>query len=253
VSWSEDIKFTDRPVGRRIGVGYGNADIRQPPGLVALDPFSLVAWDDTRNGDPATQTQDVYSAAVQYDPIGGDVSRTVLFWLSVAAGLALFGVVLFVVLRALGRIPAEADERVPYRRSQRRLTSFRRALSPSRRRRPPRGRVGIGPRAHARADTPRAHDRLPRPFHREHAGLGEGRAVHPARDRLQLWGSSTASLPSRPRAHPERRHLPTLLFDTRDSANVPSTSPAMTHIDREDEAGPVGPAGADLTDEVVVG
>lgn len=102
-SWSENIKITDRPVGRRIGVWYGNADIRQPPGLVALDPFSLVAWDDTRNGDAATQTQDVYTAAVQYDPIGGDVSRTVLFWLSVAAGLGLFGVVLFVVAAAGSR------------------------------------------------------------------------------------------------------------------------------------------------------
>ncbi len=99
-SWSENVRITDRPVGRRIGVWYGNADIRQPPGLVALDPFSLVAWDETRNGDAATQTQDVYTAAVQYGPIGGDVSRTVLFWLSVAAGLGLFGVVLFVAAAA---------------------------------------------------------------------------------------------------------------------------------------------------------
>ncbi len=70
-SWSANIRITDRSVGRRTGVWYGNADIRQPPGMVALDAFTLVAWDDTRNGDTASQTQDIYSSIVQYRPSAG--------------------------------------------------------------------------------------------------------------------------------------------------------------------------------------
>ncbi len=99
-SWSENVRITDQAVGRRIGVWYGNADIRQAPGLVALDAFSVVGWDDTRNGDAATQTQDIYTTAVQYDPIGRNGSRRALFWLAVASGLGLFGAVLFVITAA---------------------------------------------------------------------------------------------------------------------------------------------------------
>jgi hypothetical protein len=99
-SWSENVRITDQAVGRRIGVWYGNADIRQAPGLVALDALSLVAWDDTRNGDAATQVQDIYTTAVQYEPIGASISRAALFWLAVASGLGLFGAVLFIVSAA---------------------------------------------------------------------------------------------------------------------------------------------------------
>lgn len=100
MSWSENVRITDQGVGRRIGVWYGNADIRQAPGLVALDTHSLVGWDDTRNGGPATQTQDIYTTAVQYEPVGPDIPRTVLFWLAVASGLGLFGILLFVLAAA---------------------------------------------------------------------------------------------------------------------------------------------------------
>ncbi len=100
-SWSENVRITDQAVGRRIGVWYGNADIRQAPGLVALDAFSVVGWDDTRNGDAATQTQDIYTTAVQYDPIGRNGSRRALFWLAVASGLGLFGAVLFLITAAI--------------------------------------------------------------------------------------------------------------------------------------------------------
>ncbi|HEV2810493.1 MAG TPA: sialidase family protein, partial [Acidimicrobiales bacterium] len=102
-TWSPNIRATDRSIGRRTGVWYGNADIRQPPGMAALDALTLVAWDDTRNGDEASQTQDIYSSIVQYRPIGGGTSSTALSWLAVASGLAIFGMMLWLLASASRR------------------------------------------------------------------------------------------------------------------------------------------------------
>jgi hypothetical protein len=99
-SWGENVRITDQAIGRRIGVWYGNADIRQPPGLVALDELSLLAWDDTRNGDEVSQTQDIYATAAQYEAVGSGTPRAAQFALAVASGLGLFGAVLFVVTAA---------------------------------------------------------------------------------------------------------------------------------------------------------
>ena len=96
-TWSANIRATDRSIGRRTGVWYGNADIRQPPGMAALDVLTLVAWDDTRNGDEASQTQDIYSSIVQYRPIGGGTSSTAFSWLAVASGLVVFGMMLLLL------------------------------------------------------------------------------------------------------------------------------------------------------------
>ena len=96
-TWSANVRVTDRSVGRRTGVWYGNADIRQPPGMAALDTLTLVAWDDTRNGDEVSQTQDIYSSIIQYRPIGGRTSSTALSWLAVASGLAVFGMMLLLL------------------------------------------------------------------------------------------------------------------------------------------------------------
>jgi hypothetical protein len=67
---------------------------------VALDELSLLAWDDTRNGDEVSQTQDIYATAVQYEPVGSGTPRAAQFALAVASGLGLFGAVLFVVAAA---------------------------------------------------------------------------------------------------------------------------------------------------------
>ncbi|MDQ3716908.1 MAG: glycoside hydrolase [Actinomycetota bacterium] len=96
-TWSSNLRITDQSVGRRTGVWYGNADIRQAPGMVALDALTLVAWDDTRNGDKASQTQDVFTSLVQYRPIGAGTSSAVLSWLAVACGLGISGVVLLLL------------------------------------------------------------------------------------------------------------------------------------------------------------
>jgi hypothetical protein len=96
-SWSRNIRVTDRPISRRIGVWYGNSDIRQAPGIVATDQYTLVGWDDTRNGDEITQTQDIYTSMLQYERLGSGASATLQYGIAAAAGLAAFGVVLLLL------------------------------------------------------------------------------------------------------------------------------------------------------------
>ena len=110
-TWSSNLRITDQSVGRRTGVWYGNADIRQAPGMVALDALTLVAWDDTRNGDKASQTQDIFSSRVQYRPIGAGTSSAVLSWLAVACGLGISG--LFLLLLAAGKKRADTPSTMP--------------------------------------------------------------------------------------------------------------------------------------------
>ena len=95
-TWSRNIRLTDRSVNRRIGVWTG-ADIRQPPGLVSLDEYAFVAWDDTRLGDETTHTQDIFARGVQFEALGGGASDTVRYALGAVIGLAAVGLVLVVV------------------------------------------------------------------------------------------------------------------------------------------------------------
>lgn len=102
VTWSRNIRVTDRSISRRIGVWYGNSDIRQPPGIVATNQYTLVGWDDTRNGDETTQTQDIYSSMLQYERIGSGPSSALQYGVAAAAGLGVFGIVLLALAMARG-------------------------------------------------------------------------------------------------------------------------------------------------------
>lgn len=96
-SWTRNTRVTDRSIGRRIGVWYGNSDIRQPPGIAATNQFTLVGWDDTRNGDVTTQAQDIYSTMLQYERLGSGTSSALRYGAAAAAGLGVFGVVLLLL------------------------------------------------------------------------------------------------------------------------------------------------------------
>jgi len=95
-----NVRVTDRSVSRRIGVWYGNSDIRQPPGVVATDKYTLVGWDDTRHGDETTQAQDIYAAMLQYERLGSSMSSSVQYVVAAAAGLGVLGLVLLVIVFA---------------------------------------------------------------------------------------------------------------------------------------------------------
>ena len=53
-----------------------------------------MAWDDTRNGDETSQSQDIYSAAVQYDRLDSSTPPAAQYALAAASGVAVFGVML---------------------------------------------------------------------------------------------------------------------------------------------------------------
>lgn len=93
-TWSRNIRVTDHSINRRIGPWSNNFDVRQPPGIGSTDAYALLGWDDTRNGDPVGQGQDVYTAAIQHGAVAGGVSKTVKYALAGTVGLLAVGLLL---------------------------------------------------------------------------------------------------------------------------------------------------------------
>jgi len=108
-TWAPNIRVTDRSISRRIGVWYGNSDIRQAPGMAATGNFTVVAWDDTRNADDTTQAQDIYSAVAQFHAIAPGTPEAAQYGLAAASGVAAFGLVLLVVAATRRRRAAASD------------------------------------------------------------------------------------------------------------------------------------------------
>ena len=102
-TWSPNIRVTDQSINRRIGVFANNADVNAPPGLAATKAFTLVGWDDTRNGDDVGQAQDLYAAHVQYQEIGGGTSNAAKVALAGVVGLLVVGLALLVLSRFTSR------------------------------------------------------------------------------------------------------------------------------------------------------
>ncbi len=96
-TWSKNTRVTDQLIDRKIGVFGNNADVNAPPGLVATNAETVVGWDDTRNGDAVGQAQDIYTANLQYEKIGGGVSKAAKIALAGVAGLLIVGLALLVV------------------------------------------------------------------------------------------------------------------------------------------------------------
>jgi photosystem II stability/assembly factor-like uncharacterized protein len=120
-TWSKNVKVNDRQINRKIGPWSNGFDERQPPGIAATNDYTVVAWDDTRNGDTVSQTQDIYSDAVQYKAIGSGTSKTAKLVLAGAAGLLVVGLILAGIALFTGRFArggpppqaASTDDRRP--------------------------------------------------------------------------------------------------------------------------------------------
>jgi hypothetical protein len=103
-TWSKNQRITDQSVDRRIGVWGANYDINSPPAVTSTDAYALFGWDDTRNTtefyDASVTSefggglQDIYTAAVQFDVVGGGTSGAVKIALAAIGGLVLVGLVL---------------------------------------------------------------------------------------------------------------------------------------------------------------
>jgi hypothetical protein len=92
-TWSRNTRVSDRSVDRRIGPFAQNFDLWSPPGLVSTNAFALLAWEDTRNGNPVTQTQDIYSAVVQHEVLSVGASKVPRYLLAGVLGIVAAGLV----------------------------------------------------------------------------------------------------------------------------------------------------------------
>ena len=102
-SWSDNIRVSDVSSDRKIGTWSNGYDMRAPVGIGSADSFALLGWEDTRLGDPVTQTQDVFASNVQFEELETGLSSGVRYALAAMAGLALTGLVLLVASPLLGR------------------------------------------------------------------------------------------------------------------------------------------------------
>ena len=101
-TWGPNLRITDKPIDRRIGVWSTNFDITSPPGLAQTKQYSMLAWDDTRNTDTSAPdasslgggVQDIYVSAVQYSELGGGTSTAAKMALAGVVGLLLVGLIL---------------------------------------------------------------------------------------------------------------------------------------------------------------
>jgi hypothetical protein len=101
VTWSSNRRYTDKIINRRIGPwkpGFGG-DVRSPPGVSAADELTVVAWDDTRNGDLTTETEDIYAASAQYAALGrtGGLAPAVGYTLAAVIGVGAVGLLMLLV------------------------------------------------------------------------------------------------------------------------------------------------------------
>ena len=117
VTWGPNVRISDKLIDRKIGVFANNADVNAPPGLAATKAFTVVAWDDTRNGDAIGQAQDLYAVDVQYEEVGSGTSNAAKVALAGVVGLLIVGLALTAVAmisrrnRPDGSAPAEPKMR----------------------------------------------------------------------------------------------------------------------------------------------
>jgi hypothetical protein len=92
-TWSANLRVTDRSIDRKIGPWSNGFDVRQPPGMAATGRYTVMAWDDTRDGDVDGQAQDLYRAFVQSEALPANTSPALVYGFAGVLGLMLAGLV----------------------------------------------------------------------------------------------------------------------------------------------------------------
>lgn len=111
-----NIRVTDRLIDRRIGVWSNRVHIHAPVGITSTDDTVYLVWQDSRNGDPEDQAEDVYFATVRQGDQPGVLagsSSDLAGWAVAGAGVAVgMGVaMLLAVLLARRSSPRTARAR----------------------------------------------------------------------------------------------------------------------------------------------
>ena len=103
VNWSKNERVTDQLIRRKLGVWSNGFDQRQPPGVASSNQLAVFVWNDTRDGTELTQTQDLFSAAAQFQAVGSSTSTAWWYGAGAAGGVALVGIILLVSSRGRSR------------------------------------------------------------------------------------------------------------------------------------------------------
>ena len=97
-TWSKNVRVTDRSIDRTIGMwtpGTGG-DVRQPPGVGSSNALTYYVWDDTRNGNKQTETQDLYASTAQFQSLkSGGLPKGAGYALGAVTGIAFVGLLMF--------------------------------------------------------------------------------------------------------------------------------------------------------------
>ncbi|MEX0658561.1 MAG: sialidase family protein [Egibacteraceae bacterium] len=116
-TWSENRRITDQGIDRSIGPWGGGFDMRMPVGMAVSDAHTIFGYSDTRHGDELTQTQDIYTAALQYEPLPATFPRVLAYVLAAVIGLLFVGLILvaaaFFARRAGGGPPTKPSRGAP--------------------------------------------------------------------------------------------------------------------------------------------
>jgi hypothetical protein len=109
-TWASNIRVTDQLIDLSMGLNT-NFDIRQPPGIASADQYATFGWADPRLGNPATQTEDVFTTVAQFAALPTGASSTLKYLAAAFAGLAAAGVIILALV-AVRRRP-RATETMP--------------------------------------------------------------------------------------------------------------------------------------------
>jgi hypothetical protein len=118
-TWSKNQRITDRTIDRKFGVWGNNFDMSSPPAVASTNAYAIFGWDDTRASDPTLAAnagfgggiQDVYTAAVQFEVVGGGTSSAVKVALAAVVGLLVVGLILLgVSVSSKRRIGGSAEK-----------------------------------------------------------------------------------------------------------------------------------------------
>ena len=109
-TFGPNVRITDRLIDRRIGVWSNNVHSHHNVGITSTDGAVYFAWQDTRNGNALTNSEDVYFASLVAeraeaagDDWASDVPNWILVGASAAGGMGLSMILIVVALRRARR------------------------------------------------------------------------------------------------------------------------------------------------------
>ncbi|MGH9226506.1 MAG: sialidase family protein [Acidimicrobiales bacterium] len=87
-TYSTNVKVSDRLADRSIGLWSNNVHSHTNVAIASTDTAVYIAWQDTRNGSPTFQAEDIYFAAVRF-PVPAEEDEGVPGWVLVGAAAAI--------------------------------------------------------------------------------------------------------------------------------------------------------------------